>query len=376
MKKLLLSFSGLMLLATACNTPGDPDDILVNCDFDQQGMLTNYADEIIIPRFGEFEVSLLYLEGSFDAFAANPTIGLLNEMRIMFGVAYGSYQKCSPFGFGPALIDGVAFTGKINVFPANTTDINSNIENEIPASSSLLSAVGFPAVDYLMFGEAGTTDAQIIELFTTDVNAEKRMVYLGQLIDDLKSTVVQINDDWEGYRATFIGNTGNSIGSSLSLLVNAFNYDFETLKNYKFKIPLGKYNGGIVKPESVEALYAGGSVRLAKEQVTAMKELYLGIGENGSDGLGLYDYVLCAKPLTSEEQSEGLLPLADDISQHFLDIETALDDVPDPLSETLVSNKPVVDNAHSKMQSTVPLIKQEMTSALGVQISYQDNDGD
>ncbi len=376
MKKILVSCFGLLLFATACNAPDDPDDILVKCDFDQEGMLTNYADEIIIPRFGEFEVSLLYLEGAYDVFAATPTIGLLNEMRIMYGAAYGSYQKCSPFGFGPALIDGTTFTQQVNIFPTNTTTINSNIENEVPVSSSSVAAVGFPAIDYLLFGEQGTTDAQIVELFTTDVNAQKRMAYLGQLIAELKNTVVQINDDWEGYRSTFVGNTGNAAGSSLSLLVNAFNYDFETLKNYKFKIPLGKFNGGIVLPASVEAYYAGGSVQLAKEQVTALKESYLGTREDGSDGLGLYDYVLCVKPLTEEEQGQGLVALADDISQHFLDIETALDDVPDPLSETLVSNKPVVDNAHSKMQTTVPLIKQEMTSALGVQISYQDNDGD
>lgn len=373
MKKILVWCFGLLLFGIACNTP---DDMLVKCDFDQQAMLTNYADEIIIPRFGELEIAVLLLEGSYNAFAASPTIGLLNEMRISFEATYESYQRCSPFGFGPALVDGSTFAEKLNIFPTNTIEVNSNIDVGALVDTVAVSTKGLPAIDYLLFGEQGTTGAQIVELFTTDVNAQKRMTYLGQLIAELKNTVVQINTDWEGYRSTFVGNTGNAAGSSLSLLVNAFNYDFETLKNYKFKIPLGKFNGGIVLPTSVEAYYAGESVQLAREQVTAMKQLYLGVGENGLQGLSLYDYVLCAKPLTEEGQGQGLVSLADDISQHFLDIETALDDVPDPLSETLVSNKPVVDNAHSKMQTTVPLIKQEMTSALGVQISYQDNDGD
>ena len=368
-----MGLASLLLTATACNTPSDN---LVKCDFDQGAMLTNYADEIIIPRFGDFEVGILLLEGSYNAFVANPTPGLLVEMQISFGAAYRSYQRCSPFGFGPALINGESFRARFNTFPTNTAGVNAAISNGTSVSASGASTVGFPAVEYLIFGEHSTTDAQLLALFTTDANAANRLVYLGELIAELKATTVQINNGWENYRSSFIANTGNSAGSSLSVLVNEFNFDYETLKNFKFKIPLGKFNGGIVLPQTVEAYYAGGSVQLAKEQATAMKNLFLGIGENSSDGLGLYEYVLCAKPLTSDEQNQGILALADEISERFIEIENTLDLVPDPLSETLVSDKPMVDEAYNQMQMMVPLIKHEMTSALGVQISYQDNDGD
>lgn len=373
MNKIFIGIASLLLTTTACNTPNDN---LANCDFDQSAMLTNYADEIIIPRFGDFKIGLLLLEGSYNAFVANPTPGLLVEMRVSFAATYRSYQRCSPFGFGPGLINGESFRARFNTFPTNPTGINAAILNGTSVSAGGASIVGFPAVEYLLFGEQGTTSSQLVELFTTDANAANRLTYLGELIAELKATTVQINEGWDSYRSSFIASTGNSAGSSLSLLINEFNFDFETLKNFKFKIPLGKFNGGIVLPEAVEAYYAGGSVQLAKEQVSAMKSLFLGIGENGVDGLGLYEYVLCAKPLTSDEQNQGLLALADKITEQFIEIEEALNLVPDPLSETLVSNKPVVDEAHTQMQIMVPLIKHEMTSALGIQISYQDNDGD
>ncbi|MDA9120901.1 imelysin family protein [Flavobacteriales bacterium] len=373
MNRVLKMCFGLLFIATACNTQKDN---LVNCDFDQHAMLTNYSDEIIIPRFGELDLGLQFLEASFNAFVANPTPGLLVEVRISFGAAYDRYQRCSTFGFGPGLIDGVAFRARFNTFPTNVSVINSNIENGTEVSASPTSTVGFPALDFLLFGQAGATDAELVALFTTDVNAANRVAYFNQLVSELSTTTNQIIDDWTSYRSTFISNTGTSAGSSISMLVNEFNFDFETLKNFKFKIPLGKFNGGIVLPETVEAFYGGGSIRLAKEQVTGMKNLYLGVGENGADGLGLYDYVLCVKPLAEGEENEGLLALADDVSEQFLEIELALELVPDPLSETLQTNKPVVDDAHTQMQMMVPLIKREMTSALGVQISYQDNDGD
>ena len=373
MSKLFKACIGLLLISLACNTPNDN---LVNCDFDQPAMLTNYADEIIIPRFADLEIGMLFLEGSFNAFEDNPTIGLMNEIKVSFGAVYTSYQDCSPFGFGPGLINGVSFRARFSTFPTNTSVINSNILSGVDVSASPASTVGFPAIDYLLFGEPGMTDAQVFELFTTDANAANRRAYLGQLITEMKTITEQINADWGSYRSTFIANTGNSAGSSLSLLVNEFNYDFETLKNFKFKIPLGKFNGGVVLPETVEAYYAGGSVQLATRQTSAMKRLFLGVGENGADGLGLYEYTLCVKPLTENEQNQGLVTLADDISEQFIEIETALELVPDPLSETLQNNKPLVDEAHTQMQMMVPLIKHEMTSALGVQISYQDNDGD
>ena len=58
------------------------------------------------------------------------------------------------------------------------------------------------------------------------------------------------------------------------------------------------------------------------------------------------------------------------------DAEAALELIPDPMSETLTTNKQVVDDAYLQLQMMVPMIKSELTSALGVQINYQDNDGD
>ena len=48
----------------------------------------------------------------------------------------------------------------------------------------------------------------------------------------------------------------------------------------------------------------------------------------------------------------------------------------DPLSSEIMNNKPAVNECYSKMQQLVPYTKVDMTSALGVLITYQDNDGD
>ncbi|MDP6909593.1 MAG: imelysin family protein, partial [Flavobacteriales bacterium] len=305
MRKIILLCLGLLSGITACDTP----DNLVNCDFDQEALLINYADEIIIPRFDQLQLALLFLEASVQAFYANPTPGLLVEIQISLGGAYLAYEECGSFAFGPGLISGIPFRERFNTFPTNTTEINQRIQNGDQVSSSPKSVVGFPAVEYLLFGELGSTTSDIVELFTTDPNAANRRDYLEQLVTELKTTSAQIKQRWsasgDNYRQDFIANTGTANGTSISLLINEMSFDFETLKNFKFKVPLGKLNGGVVIPESVEAYYSGGSMELTEKQVEAFRELYLGIGSNGSDGPGLYEFLVCL-----ETESSGAL-LAD-----------------------------------------------------------------
>lgn len=366
MRKLVIMCLGLLVAVTACDTQPN----LNNCDFDESAMLTNYADDIIMPRFGNLETGVILLDGVIASFSANPTLGMLTEIKVTFGATYVAYQRCSSFAFGPGLIDGVPFRERFNTFPTNTAAIDQNIANATAVSVSPKSAVGFPAIEYLIFGDGTQSDQEVFDLFTTDSNASNRLSYLQELSAELKTTTLQINQGWQNYRSSFVSNLGASAGSSISLLVNEFNYDFEILKNFKFKIPLGKLNGGVILPQNVEGFYTGGTALLAVEQASASLEVFLGVGENLTDGQGLYDYLVCL------DTKSGDRLLADEIKEGFELIIEKLEAIPDPMSETLASNKPIVDAAYTEMQMMVPNIKHDMTSALGVQISYQDADGD
>lgn len=371
MKKLIVLILAAGLVAAGCNSTVDS----VNCEFNEQEMLANYSDGIIIPRFDELSLSLVLLESSIQQFAATPSVGLLNECRIMYGLSYQQYQECSMFSFGPGMINGVSFRDRFNTFPANTTTINDNIQSGASVESSPRSAVGFPAIDYLLFGEPGSSNAEVLALFTSDPNASARLAFLTALVAEMKTTTNSIVNAWSAsggnYRDAFVANVGTAEGTSIGLLVNEFNYDFETLKNFKFKIPLGKYNGGIVLPAQVEGYYSGVSNMLVERHVTAFKEMFEGVSANGTDGLGLYEYVACLETKTPN----GAL-LADAIKDQFQAISSSVSAIPAPLSGALVSDKQLVEDAYTNLSMMVPLIKYEMTSALAVQINYQDNDGD
>lgn len=359
----LLTILVVFGLLTSCDTGPDSP---VSCNFDQKAMLANYADNLIIPGFNNLELGAQMLNAVTQSFVNDPTAGMLVEIQVTYGAFFEAYKRVSVYGFGPGLVAGMPFRDRFNTYPVNAANIESNIGTaNFDVDALHRDQVGLSAIAYLIFGTPGQSTTEVANQFT-DPN---RRQYLTSLVQDLLTKTSAIKSGWATYRDTFINNVGNADGSSISLLVNELNLDFEITKNYGFKVPLGKYNGGTVLPDRVEAYYARSSARLARIH---MEQLRLAFNGNANtDGPGLYEYLVCLK---TGEQNGTLL--ADAIDGHFQAIIDALSNVPDPMDETLVSNKPVVDEAHNQMQMLTPMIKSEMTSALGVRISYQDTDGD
>ena len=91
---------------------------------------------------------------------------------------------------------------------------------------------------------------------------------------------------------------------------------------------------------------------------------------DNTNGLGLDDY------MDHVGATSGSVNLSIDINNQIDEILTALLATNDPLSNEILTNKDNVVACYSKLQELVPLMKVDMTSALGVLITYQDNDGD
>ena len=88
------------------------------------------------------------------------------------------------------------------------------------------------------------------------------------------------------------------------------------------------------------------------------------------NGLGLDDYM---NFVNAELNSEQLSTVIDNQIVTILD---ELDNYNNTLSEEIMTNKTALSVSYGELQRLVPYIKVDMTSALGVLITYQDNDGD
>ena len=105
--------------------------------------------------------------------------------------------------------------------------------------------------------------------------------------------------------------------------------------------------------------------------ILSLNKFINGIGySNEENGVGFDDYM---NFVNAEYNSESLSNV---INNKFNEISNGLNSLNDPLSNEVTINKTGVQEVYQELQQLVPFIKVDMTSALGVLITYQDNDGD
>ena len=323
--------------------------------YDTAPMLKNLAENIILPNYIALETKVISLNDAVLVLKNTPNSANLTDAQNKFLDAYKAWQKVSPFQFGPA--EDVALN-TINIYPTDTAQINGNINSGTYnlETASNIDASGFPALDFLLFYG---TESEILNRFMNANFAN----YAVDVAEQIKTKVNVVKSDWQtSYSSKFMASTDLSVGGSLSLLTNALVLNFEKdAREAKIGIPAGVRTLNQIVPQNVEAFYSKNSILLAKEHIAGFKTLY-----EGNNGASFKTILI----------SLGKETLANNISTHILNIETSLNTLSDPFDSMLNANNEPALAAYAEYQKLLPLLKVDMTAALGLLITYSDSDGD
>jgi predicted lipoprotein len=340
--------------------------------FDKTAMLTNYADNVIIPEYQHLQENVNALVDAVNAFADAPSAEAQNAAKTAYSQAYVRYQYVEVFNFGPAgtaqLDYYLNFSGGFNYSftedgtLAGFTVDSASIEENIASGTYDLTTYdrnnfysqGFPALEYLMFGP------NAIAKFGN--NTANRAKYLKDVVLRMKTLVDKVAADWSVYRATFVANTKSDAGSPIGNIVNMLAYEMDMMKGPRIGWPFGKQSNGIVFASKSEGYFAQIGSQLARANIRSLKNAYL--GGSGSKGISAYLVSLKKESLNA------------DVLAQFDIVTDKLDQVPDPLSASFTSDAGKVEDAYKEIQKLLTLLKTDVSSALGVQISFMDNDGD
>ena len=380
-----LFFLAILSLYTSCEKKGCTDPNALNYDsnakkddnsciyeeFDKKGLLENLTNNYIIPSIETYQNNINDLDLKVDYFIQSSTETNLLSLRNSWVDALLSWQDISFLDFGPA--EYILLKSQTNIFPTDTTLIENNISSGSWNfdNSNYYDSKGLQALDYLI-NKRGVSDIEIANSFDTSQNAKN---YLKAITEDLKTNITYVNDQWVNYKNDFIDDyETNSQGSSVSNLVNSLclHYEFY-IRRGKIGLPLGVFNGFSQQemPELVECLHYGESLPFCIRSVSSLNDFINGISyTNEENGLGLDDYM---NFVNAQNESDQLSTV---INNQVDEIIIDLNNLNDPLSQEVVTNKSSVQSSYQKMQQLVPYLKVDMTSALGVLITYQDNDGD
>jgi hypothetical protein len=223
------------------------------------------------------------------------------------------------------------------------------------------------AIDYLIFDVNGNQNS-IVNAFITGTN---RKNYLTAIVNKLKSQVDAVVTERNGtYAASFVNNNGTSVGSSTSQFYNEFVRSFEAIKNFKVGVPLGKrVEQASVEPTKVEARYSGKSLKYLKLNIQAIEDIWYGKSKAGVDVIGWKEYlafVTGGNDLITRTEAQMQV------------IKSALNAIPDsPSLEQQISTKlTALTLFHTELQRHTRNYKSDMSSLLGIAITFSSGDGD
>lgn len=334
-------------------------------NFDRAAMLLEYRESFIIPAFEHAVSKSEALRNAAELFSNDKSTDNFATIQQSWKEAALSWEAACAYNFGPAGEEGTrkALNEEIATFPVS----ESKMETILAGGNYSLNdhnrdARGLFAIEYLIFSRE-TDNETLIELFSNS----QRTDFLLALCTNYKERLATVESEWKGaYGNSFISDAGTAVGSPVSELYNEFVKSYETLKNYKFGIPLGLMSGqNSTEPELVEAYYSGFSFLLAEAHYHALHEIW-----NGKDGKTSFRSWL--------NSVEGGAALVAETEAGFNSIQTKFDAVADTsVMSMLIENNPTkLIEIHTEIQKNTRFVKSEMSSLLGIAITYSSGDGD
>ncbi len=354
----------ILLLITALFWSCDGKEDSPECQAsDPDVTLMDIRDFNIQPSYLSALASVGALQNSFVSFSVETNSENLADLKNELKISWTTWQTISPYEFGPA--SDINLRANVNTFPVDSFSVLQRIENQ---EFNLIAndTKGFPALD-LLFNGIGNSEAEVLA-FYTGAQGNDFKSYAQAVIADILEKIGQVKTAWEDeYGESFVTNTGFATGSSFSAFINAYIQDWEQIKRARIALPLGLLTFETPLPGHVECYYGGYSQELALAHVESHYEIYKSV-----DHLGIQELV---EGVTNFTGTDGETLDEAMVSQFELGIEK-LSVVPDPLSETVLSEFDTVNEAYLALQDMVVLMKTDMTSGLGISINFADNDGD
>ena len=337
--------------------------------FDRKALLTNWANNIIIPLYENFNTNLTALSDEITKFNETPNLDNLKLVREKWLDAYKSWQHVEMFNLGKA--EETYFQSKMNVYPSDKERIERNLTNETynldnPNNND---AQGFPALDYMLYG-SDESDEKIVDKYLLE--NKKYNTYLSSLIDKMVSNTSVVVNDWNQNKDTYINSTKNTSTSSINKITNDFIYYYEKLFiANKIGIPAGVFSGSKL-PDRVEGYYSKiYSKDLALEAMSAIENFFVGKKYNSEEkGESLESYL---NFLNSEKNGTSL---SKSITDQFKVAKETIDKLNNDFASQINEDNNKMLVAYDEIQKGVVFMKTDMLQSLSISVDYVDADGD
>ena len=344
-------------------------------NFDRIAMYENIADHIIMPALNNFSTELENLNHTIETFVTNTDSLSLANLQNQWKIANLAWQRAEVYSY---LTPGSthSLVRRINTIPTDTTAINELVINpnqDINLSANW-EAIGFPSLDFLLFGNARTVKEQL-HYYTVERHASNRLQLIRDLVANMKTVHNRAMSEWQNHYLTeFKTSDGTGASATLTLLATDVATWLDNFEKLRYRLPMNVTSEGVklgnVKPKNLEAPNSEYSKELSAAGIKEFYNFYMGIGKNG-DGPGFYDYLIEIDPQPHAQQK-----LADLIKA---ELKSAIDrnkTLQQTTKQALHKEFDQLTSIFRNLRKTIVYYKVDMATSFGISIANTDNDND
>lgn len=327
----------------------------VGCErgFDREAMLQNIVDQVILPNQTAFAEKAAELEAAVRTFYSEPT----EENRVVAQSAWreavDAWSHVQMFSMGP--INRDFHHPPIDRTPTNVDGIEQTIAEQHSITPSLVAQggsnrKGLPALEYL--------------LFEANLNTQNHHDYLLATADVLAQNAAALEVAWQEYASGFVSAEldNRNTNSSISMLVNEMVRQLEFVMGYGLGQPLGLNitTDGLSHPDLVLSPYANFSKARVLGQLESVQSVF---------DAGLDDYL---DYLNAQYEDRSLSTVIAD----QIELAISLVEQLDTLEMVVVEDRGSAETAYTAIRTAAIYARVDMTTQLGVLLTFSDADGD
>ena len=348
--------------------------------FERSTMLTNFADNIIIPNIESFREETLTLASAVEE-------GETSDIQAAWKRTMGAWQKVEVLQVGPVgpaglVIEGASLRDEIYSWPkTNPCAVDQAIVSEVFNEpnffeSALVDAYGLDAIEYLAFYEG--TDNACSQTATINRNGSwqnidadtltlRRQTYMGVLADRLVIEADQLLSIWQGdFGQSFREGSGEFTNAQRVVddVFAALYYIELRVKDKKLALPLGR-NVECTEatcPQNIESRFAGHAFENIAANLESAHDLM-----SGKTGVGFDDFLIT---LGAGETADEMMNALD----HAITITRSQEDSFELL---LNSDIDAVNEVHDAIKTYTDILKSDFVTVLNLRIPEEgagDND--
>ena len=329
--------------------------------FSKPAMLTNIAHSVIVPSYAEFVKRARTLAQALTDLKKSPETNTLAKAQEAWREAMHAWKTTYASHFGPAMENSQAH--RIYYSPIRRASVDRMLRDSAPIDAAAIenlgvSVIGLGTLEYFLFDGKGRND-EVLKRFVGETEGRRR-VFAEVLGADIVRRGEAILDAWKNEsglaRKTFLTGGQDTVGA----LVNTLAFAVEAGVFARLRQMVGFFESNLTQPDYFEGGISGMSQRNMIAVLRGARAIY-----TGGDGPGLDDQVA----------SVGS-PIGPKLLAQFDATIRAFEAIGGPIENGLKNNRARIDAASEECKKLEVMIKVDLTSALGVTLTFTSVDGD